>query len=110
MPPPPAQRVLTVSELTAGIRAVLENTFGEVWVEGELSNCRLWNTGHLYFTLKDAGAQIKGVMFRSAVRRVKFRPEDGLQVIARGRIGVYEPKGEYQIVCEHLGPHGLGAL
>jgi exodeoxyribonuclease VII large subunit len=107
---PPARRVLTVSELTAGIRALLENTFGEVWVEGELSNCRLWNTGHLYFTLKDAGAQVKGVMFRSAVRRVKFKPEDGLQVIARGRIGVYEPKGEYQIVCEHLEPHGLGAL
>ena len=102
--------MLTVSELTTAIRTLLEHTFGEVWVEGELSNCRLWNTGHLYFTLKDAAAQLKGVMFRSVVRRLKFRPEDGLQVIARGRISVYEPKGEYQIVCEHLEPHGLGAL
>ena len=64
----------------------------------------------MYFTLKDGGAQIKGVMFRSAVRYLKFKPEDGLHVIARGRLSVYEPKGEYQIVCEHLEPHGLGAL
>ena len=81
-----------------------------MWVEGELSNCRLWNTGHLYFTLKDAGAQIKAVMFRSACRYLKFKPEDGLHVIARGRVSVYDPKGEYQLVCEHLEPEGLGAL
>lgn len=108
--PAPERRVLTVSEVTSAIRALLEHTFGEVWVEGELSNCRLWNTGHLYFTLKDASAQLKGVMFKSAVRRLRFRAEDGLQVVARGRISVYEPKGEYQIVCEHLEPRGLGAL
>ena len=77
---------------------------------GEISNCRLWNTGHLYFTLKDPGAQIKAVMFRSDVRSLKFKPEDGLHVVVRGRISVYEPKGEYQIVCEHMEPHGLGAL
>ena len=70
----------------------------------------MWNTGHVYFTLKDGGAQIKAVMFRSAVRYLKFKPEDGLHVVARGRLGVYEPKGEYQLVCEHLEPHGLGAL
>ena len=64
----------------------------------------------MYFTLKDGNAQIKAVMFRSAVRYLKFKPEDGLHVVARGRLGVYEPKGEYQIVCEHLEPHGLGAL
>jgi len=110
MPAAPQRRVLTVSELTAGIRDLLETGFGDVWVDGEISNCRLWNTGHLYFTLKDSGAQIKGVMFRSAVRYLKFKPEDGLHVIARGRLGVYDPKGEYQIVCEHLEPHGLGAL
>jgi exodeoxyribonuclease VII large subunit len=107
---PPARRVRTVSELTAEIRALLETSVGEIWVEGELSNCRVWNTGHLYFTLKDASAQLKGVMFRSALRALRFRPEDGLRVVARGRISVYEPKGEYQIVCELLEPHGLGAL
>ena len=79
-------------------------------VEGELSNCKLWHTGHLYFTLKDAGAQIRGVMFRSAVRQLKFRAEDGQHVVARGRISVYDAKGEYQLICEALEPKGLGAL
>ena len=108
--PLPERRVFSVSELTAAIRGLLETGFGEIWVDGELSNCRAWNTGHVYFTLKDGGAQIKAVMFRSAVRYLKFKPEDGMHVIARGRLGVYDPKGEYQIVCEHLEPHGLGAL
>ncbi len=102
--------IRTVSELTAGIRDLLETAYLDVWVEGEVSNCRLWNTGHLYFTLKDPGAQLKAVMFKSSVRSLKFKPEDGLHVVARGRISVYDPKGEYQIVCEHLEPHGLGAL
>jgi exodeoxyribonuclease VII large subunit len=108
--PQPRRRVFSVSELTAAIRGVLETGFGDLWVEGEISNARVWNTGHLYFTLKDGGAQIKAVMFRSTVRYLKFKVEDGLHVIARGRLGVYDPKGEYQIVCEHLEPHGLGAL
>src|SRR5439155_3252325 len=73
-------------------------------------NCRIWNTGHLNFTLKDSAAQIRGVIFRSALRYLKFKPADGLRVVARGRVSVYEPKGEYQLVCEHLEPHGLGAL
>jgi exodeoxyribonuclease VII large subunit len=109
-PAPVVRRVLTVSQLTGRLRTLLEETFADVWVEGELSNCKLWNTGHLYFTLKDRGAQIKGVMFRSAYRYLRFKPEDGLRVVARGRISVYDPKGEYQIVCEHLEPEGLGAL
>lgn len=109
-PTGPARQIFTVSELTAAIRTLLETSYGEVWVEGEISNCRLWNTGHLYFTLKDSLAQIKAVMFRSALRYLRFKPEDGLHVVARGRISVYEPKGEYQLVCEHLEPHGLGAL
>ena len=110
--PPPAQvrRVWSVSEVTAAIRDTLESRFAEVWVEGELSNCRLWNTGHLYFTLKDAGSQLKAVMFRSALRALRFKPEDGLHVVARGRITVYDPKGEYQVLCEHLEPQGVGAL
>jgi exodeoxyribonuclease VII large subunit len=108
-PAPAVRRVLTVSQLTSQIRALLEEEFVETWVEGEISNCRLWNTGHLYFTLKDGGAQIKAVMFRSALRYLRFKPQDGLRVVARGRVSVYDPKGEYQIVCEHLEPEGLGA-
>jgi exodeoxyribonuclease VII large subunit len=107
--PAPVRRVLTVTELTLGVRDLLEGTFAEVWVEGEISNCRLWNTGHMYFTLKDAHTQVRGVIFRSALRYLRFKPADGLRVMARGKISVYEPKGEYQIVCEHLEPHGFGA-
>ncbi len=105
-----ARRIHSVSELTARIRTLLESSFVEIWVEGELSNARVWNTGHFYFTLKDAQSQIKGVMFRTALQRLRFKPQDGLRVVARARISVYEPKGEYQIVCEHLEPEGLGAL
>ena len=107
--PARARRILTVSELTAQIRATLERQFFEMWVEGELSNCKVWNTGHLYFTLKDQGAQIRGVMFRGALRFLRFTPKDGMRVVARGRISVYDPKGEYQLVCEHFEPEGLGA-
>jgi len=106
----PARRVFSVTELTVRVRDLLEAEFSEVWVEGELSGCRLWNTGHLYFTLKDGASQIKAVIFRSALRYLRFKPVDGLRVVARGRVSVYEPKGEYQLVCEHLEPHGLGAL
>jgi exodeoxyribonuclease VII large subunit len=109
-PPAARRRVITVSELTSEIRRLMESRFVDVWVEGEISNCRVWNTGHTYFTLKDGSAQVKAVMFRTALRYLRFKPEDGLHVIARGRISVYEPKGEYQIVCEHMEPHGLGAL
>lgn len=109
--PATTRRVMSVTDLTIQIRDRLEDQFYEVWVEGELSNCRLWNsTGHLYFTLKDAAAQVRGFMFRSTVRYLKFKPADGLKVVARGKISVYEPKGEYQLVCEHLEPQGLGAL
>ena len=107
---PPARQVLTVSELSATIRDALETKFQNVWVEGEISNARLWNTGHLYFTLKDSASQIKGVIFRSALRYLKFKPEDGLRVVARGKISVYDVKGEYQLICEHLEPQGFGPL
>jgi exodeoxyribonuclease VII large subunit len=109
-PVPPQRRILTVTELTRAIRDVFESSFGDVWVEGEISNCRTWNTGHMYFTLKDGATQIKAVMFRSAVRYLKFKPEDGLHVTLRGHLTVYEPKGEYQIACEYMEPQGLGAL
>jgi exodeoxyribonuclease VII large subunit len=107
---PPARTILTVSELNATIRDLLENELQNVWVEGEISNARVWNTGHMYFTLKDGASQIKAVMFRSAVRYLKFKPEDGLKVVARGKVSVYDPKGEYQIICEHMEPKGLGSL
>jgi exodeoxyribonuclease VII large subunit len=107
---PPARRVLSVSQITAAIRTAIEAQFCDVWVEGEISNCRVWHTGHIYFTLKDETAQIRAVMFRAASHYLRFKPEDGLHVVARGRVGVYDAKGEYQIVCEHLEPKGLGAL
>lgn len=113
LPEPPRReprRTLTVSQLNAAIRDLLDGQLGELWIEGELSNCRIWNTGHMYFTLKDDRAQVRGVMFRMALRYLRFKPEDGLRVIARGRVSVYDPKGEYQIVCEHMEPQGLGAL
>lgn len=110
VPSEPVRHVVTVSELTADVRLLLESKYKETWVEGEISNARVWKTGHLYFTLKDANAQLKAVMFRSTLRHQRFRPDDGQHVIARGQLSVYEPKGEYQIVCQHLEPHGLGAL
>jgi exodeoxyribonuclease VII large subunit len=106
----PIRTVYSVGELNAKIRDLLENELMNVWVEGEISNARVWNTGHMYFTLKDSGSQIKAVMFRSALRYLKFKAEDGLKVVARGKVSVYDPKGEYQIICEHLEPKGLGAL
>ncbi len=107
--PRTGRQVLTVTQLTAGIRMQLESAYATLWVEGELSNCRRWRTGHLYFTLKDSAAQVRGVMFRSALRYLRFEPADGQRVVARGRLSVYEPKGEYQLVAEHLEPFGLGA-
>ena len=108
---PQSQRrqVFTVAELTAQIRLRLESTYPVVWVEGELSDSRRWKTGHLYFTLKDGKAQIRGVMFRSSLRNLRFKPEDGVHIVVRGRVSVYEPKGEYQLVAEHIEPHGIGA-
>jgi exodeoxyribonuclease VII large subunit len=107
---PPARRVVTVSQVNATIRALIESQLRDVWIEGEISNCRVWNTGHMYFTLKDGTSQLRAVMFRMPLGYLRFKPHDGLRVIARGGISVYEPKGEYQLVCEHMEPHGLGAL
>ena len=108
---PPARRAaLSVSELTARLKALIESGFGALAVEGEVSNCRQWSSGHIYFTLKDDYAQIRAVMFRTQARLLKFKPEDGMHVVARGRLGVYDAKGEYQLVCDALEPHGLGAL
>jgi exodeoxyribonuclease VII large subunit len=106
----PERKVWSVSELTGRIRDLLAGEFTDIWVEGEVSNCHVSQPGHIYFTLKDAKAQIRCVAFRNQVNRLKFRPEDGLKVTVRGSIGVYEPRGEYQIYVEHIEPVGLGAL
>ena len=102
--------ILTVSRLTDLLRGVLEENFEQVWVQGEVSNLSTPSSGHLYFTLKDAGAQIRCVMFKGAARNLKFRPADGMGMIARGRISVYDQRGEYQLICEYLEPAGVGAL
>jgi exodeoxyribonuclease VII large subunit len=106
----PQRRVWRVSELTQQIGNLLEGNFPDVWVEGEVSNYRPAQSGHLYFTLKDARAQIRCVCFRDQLRGIKFRPENGLQVTLRGSLGVYETRGEYQIYVSHIEPVGLGAL
>ena len=106
----PERKIWSVSELTARIRDTLAAQFSNLWVEGEVSNYRPAQSGHLYFTLKDEKAQVRCVCFRNQAIRLKFRPEDGLKLIVRGSIGVYEPRGEYQIYVEHIEPAGLGAL
>src|SRR5262245_56815443 len=106
----PERRSLTVSELTARIRDLLAKNFVDVLLEGEISNCREAQSGHIYFTLKDDKAQVKCVWFRQQMRGAKFRPEDGLKVTVRGSIGVYESRGEYQIYVETIDPAGRGAL
>jgi exodeoxyribonuclease VII large subunit len=106
----PTRRVLTVSELTARIRDLLAKNFTDIWVVGEISNCREAQSGHIYFTLKDDRAQVRCVFFKQQQRGIKFRPEDGLQMTVRGSISVYEARGEYQIYVENLEPVGLGAL
>jgi exodeoxyribonuclease VII large subunit len=108
-PEPEPRRILTVSQLTARIRTLLEEQFFEVWVEGELSNCKVWTSGHMYFTLKDRGAQIKGVMFGSSLRLLRFKPQDGLRVVARGRGECVWAEGRVPDCLRAHGAEGLGA-
>ncbi|MBW1838718.1 MAG: exodeoxyribonuclease VII large subunit [Deltaproteobacteria bacterium] len=104
------KKILTVSELTLEIKHHLEEGFGEIWVEGEISNFRSPSSGHYYFTLKDGKSQIRAVIFRFMGRYLKFEPQDGLAVICRGKISVYEPRGEYQLILDYMEPKGIGAL
>ena len=104
------RRPLSVSELTAQVRGALESRFASVWIEGEISNFKAANSGHWYFTIKDEGAQLRATCFRGMNRAIRFRPSDGLQVRARGRLSVYEPRGEYELCVEGLDPVGAGAL
>src|SRR5271155_2913452 len=107
---PSERRTWTVRDLVAAVRTHLEREYGDVWVEGEISNFRAHDSGHLYFTLKERNAQIRVVMFRSSARLLRFRPEDGLQVVVRGRVTIYEDRGELQISAEYVEPKGTGAL
>jgi exodeoxyribonuclease VII large subunit len=106
----PRRRVYSVTELNARIRAVLDDTFGDVWVSGEISGVKLAASGHYYFTLKDGDSQLKCACFRMSARYLRFKPQDGVAVVARGRLDVYEARGEYQLLVEHLEPQGHGAL
>lgn len=102
--------VLSVEQLNRHIRQLIEGELDLVWVQGEISNFKAHSSGHFYFSLKDPKSQISAVMFRGFNSRLKFKPVDGLEVIVRGRVSVYEPRGSYQIVCEMMEPVGAGAL
>jgi exodeoxyribonuclease VII large subunit len=104
------RRALSVSELTAEIKILVENRFVDTWVEGEISNFKRHSSGHWYFSMKDEGATLRCASFRMQNRLIRFTPEDGLMVRARGRISLYEARGEYQLLVEALEPVGIGAL
>jgi len=109
-PTPPSQHILTPSTLNRLVRDLLEDALPLVWIEGELSNVARPASGHLYFTLKDANAQVRCAMFRPKAVGLRFRPVDGTHVLVRARVGLYEPRGEFQLVAEHMEPAGEGAL
>ena len=102
--------IITVTQLTAQIKNLLEGSFPDIWVEGEISNLSIPQSGHAYFTLKDQQSQIRAVLFRSSQRFLKFMLQHGIQVVCRGRVGLYEPRGEYQLILEYIEPKGIGAL
>lgn len=102
--------ILTVSQLTIQIKTLLEGAFPDVWVEGEISNLSIPQSGHAYFTLKDEHAQVRAVLFRSSQRHLKFTLQHGMQALCRGRVSVYEPRGEYQLILDYIEPKGVGAL
>src|SRR5687768_3714725 len=105
----PPRPLLTVSQLTQLIQGTLESTFQSIWVSGEVSDVSRPHSGHIYFTLKDEAAQIRAVIWRSAAMRLRFRLEEGQQVICHGDIDVYPPRGSYQIVVRQVEPLGQGA-
>lgn len=105
-----ARRIWRVADLISAVRTMVERSYTDVWVEGEISNFRPAESGHLYFTLKDGDAQLRIVMFRSQARLLRFRPDNGMQIIARGRVTIYDVRGELQLSAEFLEPRGAGAL
>jgi exodeoxyribonuclease VII large subunit len=96
--------------LTQEIKDLLEGYFLDIWVEGEVSNVRVPPSGHIYFTLKDQGSQMRAIIFKQQARSLRFTPEDGLHIVCRGRISLYEPRGEYQLILQYMEPKGVGAL
>ena len=106
----PTRRIWRVADLVSAVRTTVERGYTDVWVEGEISNFRPAESGHLYFTLKDGDAQLRVVMFRSQARLLRFRPDNGMQIIARGRVTIYDARGELQLSAEFLEPLGAGAL
>jgi exodeoxyribonuclease VII large subunit len=106
----PTRRIWRVADLVSAVRTTVERSYTDVWVEGEISNFRPAESGHLYFTLKDGEAQLRVVMFRSQARLLRFRPDNGMQIIARGRVTIYDARGELQLSAEFLEPLGAGAL
>src|SRR5215467_5691417 len=104
------RRVYSVSELNGTVRFLLEERLPLVWVEGELSNLRAPTSGHWYFTLKDARSQVRCAMFVSRNRFVRFKPKDGDRVQVRGRVSLYEARGDFQLIADHLAPAGEGEL
>ena len=102
--------LLSVSDVTRLIRDSLEDQFRDIWIQGEVSNLRAPSSGHLYLTIKDEQSQLRALFFRSGVARLRFALQEGMAIIARGRISVYEPRGEYQLVIDSLEPQGIGAF
>lgn len=103
-------QILSVSDVNRAIKGTLEGQFRLIWVKGEISNFKPHTSGHFYFSLKDSKSQINAVMFQGFNRALKFRPKDGMEVLVRGKISVYEPRGNYQIFCELMEPVGAGAM
>ncbi len=103
-------QIFTVSKLTRQIKSLLEEAYPFVWVTGEISNYAVPGSGHSYFTLKDQNAMIKGVMFKNQKRNLKFEPENGIKIIGLARLALYEPRGSYQLIFEHLEPEGIGSM
>ena len=106
----PLSKALTVSQLTAKLKGVMESSFRFVWVSGEISNCKQASSGHVYFTLKDEDAQLAAIVWRGSAQKLRFQLKDGLKVLAAGPIQLYETRGQYQLIAEQLEPQGIGAL
>ncbi|HTH53076.1 MAG TPA: exodeoxyribonuclease VII large subunit [Edaphobacter sp.] len=109
-PKPPERRIWTVADLVGSVRQQIEAAYADLWVEGEISNCRPAPSGHIYFTLKDKDAQLPVVLFRRQAQLLRFRPEDGLAVLVRGRVSIYESRGQLQLIAETMEPRGAGSL
>lgn len=106
---PNGTKILSVSEVTRQVKGLLIDAFPSIWVSGELFSCKKASSGHIYLTLKDSQAQLRGCLWRSFALRLRFEPQDGIEVIARGRLDVYAPRGEYSLIIEEMHPKGMGA-